>query len=97
MAGVTMITNDEYKELILAQQRVEECEVALHQIAEELDLEKRWLSSLLLVITKGVKKSQWQDGKFEGFDLADNKEIAEYINAHFVRDGKLIVKEYDND
>ena len=96
MAGFTMLTNDEYKELILAQQKCAECEEALHKIAEELKQEKGWLNDLLLCITKGETKSQWDDKKFEYFDLAEKEEIAEFINANFVNDGKLKIREKNN-
>ena len=96
MAGVTMITNDDYKELILAQQKVAEYEDALHQIAEELKFERGHLANLLLCITKGEKTSKWQDGKFEGFDLAEKDDIAKYINETFVEYGRLILRENDN-
>jgi hypothetical protein len=91
-----MITTEEYKELLEAQQNYDERVVELHQIAEELEKQKWWFADFLFFITKGEKKSKWQDGKFEGFDLADKEEIAEYINTHFMDDGRLMIKENDN-
>lgn len=90
-----MITTDEYKELINAQQ---EGEVFMMQLAEattELRTYKANLEGLLEFITKGENPKY--DGEYKDYQLEYVSEIADYINKHFVKDGKLNVKGNDND
>lgn len=91
-----MITTDEYKELLEAQYDGKNYADAFHEVSIELKEVRLQLDGLLLFITKGAKKSQWMDGDFEGYDLADKDELAKYINKHFMKDGRLTVKENDN-
>lgn len=89
-----MITTDEYKELINAQQ---EGEVFMMQLAEattELRTYKANLEGLLEFITKGENPKY--DGEYKDYQLEYVSEIADYINKHFVKDGKLNVKGNDN-
>ena len=97
MSGFTMITNDEYKELIVAQCDGKNYEDAFHEISSELKEVREKLDNLLLCITKGATNSQWQDGKFEYFDLAEKEEIAKHINENFMKKSGLDVKENNND
>jgi hypothetical protein len=92
-----VITTEEYKELLSAKQDGEVYMMQFTQAVSELKETKSQLDNLLLCITKGAKRSQWQDGKFEGFDLARDFEIANYINENFMRDSRLTVKEKNND
>lgn len=92
-----VITTEEYKELIEAEQMSKEFREDFIQCADELKDVRGQLDKLLLCITNGEKVSRWQDGKFEGFDLADKEEIAKYINTHFVYNGRLTIKENNND
>lgn len=84
-----MITTEEYKELLLAQE-------ALGSVAQELSYcdKKRQkaedaLKELLLMLTKGQTTVNWSDKKFAWHDLARAEEVAEYINKNYVIDGKL--------
>lgn len=89
-----MITTDEYKELINAQQ---EGEVFMMQLAEattELRTYKANLEGLLEFITKGENPKY--DGEYKDYQLEYVSEIADYINKHFVKDGKLNIKGNDN-
>ena len=93
---LAMITTEEYKELINAQQ---EGEVFMMQLAEattELRTYKANLEGLLEFITKGENPKY--DGEYKDYQLEYVSEIADYINKHFVKDGKLNVKgNTDND
>ena len=89
-----MITTDEYKKLINAQQ---EGEVFMMQLAEattELRTYKANLEGLLEFITKGENPKC--DGEYKDYQLEYVSEIANYINKNFVKDGKLNVKGNDN-
>jgi hypothetical protein len=92
-----MITTDEYKELLSAKEEGEQYMMAYTDAVQELKAVRESLDNLLLLITKGEKKSQWEDGKFESFDLAEKNDIAKYINENFMKDGRLTVKENNND
>jgi hypothetical protein len=91
-----VITTEEYKELLEAEQMSKEFRKDFLDAVAELKEAREQLDNLLLFITKGAKKSQWMDGDFEGYDLADKDELAKYINKHFMKDGRLTVKENDN-
>lgn len=91
---LAMITTEEYKELINAQQ---EGEVFMMQLAEattELRTYKANLEGLLEFITKGENPKY--DGEYKDYQLEYVSEIADYINKNFVKDGKLNVKGNDN-
>lgn len=95
MQGMAIIPTEEYKELLQAQKDAifyRKC-----YIDEKLKQTKTSaeLNELLLLITKGQKKSQWTDGNFNSFDLADGQTIAEYINEKYLENGTLILKEND--
>lgn len=89
-----IITTEEYKNLINAQQ---EGEVFMMQLAEattELRTYKANLEGLLNCITTGLEP-RW-DEEYKSYDLVDNTKLADYINEHFVTDGKLNIKGNDN-
>lgn len=92
-----VITTEEYKELIEAQQDVKNYGDAFHECSVELSETRKKLDALLLFITKGETISKWEDKKFESFDLARDFELAEYINKHFMKNGRLAIKENNND
>jgi hypothetical protein len=92
-----VITTEEYKKLLFAEIDGEACMVEYHRAVRELNEVRGQLDNLLLFITKGAKFSQWSEGKFEGFDLARDNEIANYINENFMKNGTLTVKEKNND
>lgn len=90
-----MITTDEYKELINAQQ---EGEVFMMQLAEattELRTYKANLEGLLNFITKGENPKY--DGAYKDYQIEYSSEITDYINKNFVKDGILNIKGNDND
>lgn len=89
-----IITTDEYKELIKAQQDGENYADAFHECLEELKQTQLKLEGLLNCITSG-KNPKW-DGAYNSYELADNSTIADYINKNFVKDGTLTVKGNDN-
>jgi phage pi2 protein 07 len=97
MSGVAFITTEEYKELIEAQCDGKNYADAFHEVSIELKDTRMKLDGLLLFITKGEKTSEWKNGEFEGYDLESKDEIAKYINKHFMKNGRLTVKENDND
>lgn len=92
-----IITTEEYKKLLSAEQEGEVYMMEYTKAVTELKDVKEQFFNLLLCITKGAKASQWQDGKFEGFDLADKDAIAGYINRNFMENGRLTIKENNND
>ena len=94
---LAMITTEEYKELILIDQECEQVKLDFNRVAEELKQTQEELAGLLCCITQGIKSPKWEDSKYEGFDLADNKTIADYINKNFLKDGILTVRSNDND
>lgn len=91
-----IITTDEYKNLLNAQQ---EGEVFMMQLAEattELRTYKENLEGLLNFLTSG-QSPRW-DEEYKSYDLIDNSKIADYINQNFLKDGKLNIKgNTDND
>ena len=91
-----LITTDEYKNLLNAQQ---EGEVFMMQLAEattELRTYKENLEGLLNFLTSG-QNPRW-DEEYKSYDLIDNSKIADYINQNFLKDGKLNIKgNTDND
>ena len=92
-----VITTDEYKELLSAKQEGEVYMMEFTNAVNELKETREKLENLLLCITKGANRSQWGDGNFEYFDLAEKEEIARHINDVFVKNGILDVKENNND
>ena len=98
--GFVMIDTDEYKELILAKEDAEnyhyECKVAGNLLKEA----KENLSELLLFITKGKTKTEFED-KFHSYDVASIYEMADFINENYVDDGilkfKKVKKEKENE
>lgn len=98
-----MITTDEYKELILAQQENAEYQ----DIVIDLDIRRQGaednlkeveeeLKDLLLLLMKGEKRVPWAEGKYETFDLAGREETIAYINKHYVWNGELQFRKVKN-
>jgi hypothetical protein len=92
-----VITTDEYKELLSAKQEGEVYMMEFTKAVTELKEVREQLDNLLLTITKGATHSQWGDGRFEYFDLADKEVLALHINDVFMKNGRLTVKENNND
>ena len=92
-----VITTEEYKELLSAKQDGEVYMMEFTKAVTELKETREKLDNLLLCITKGATNSQWQDGKFEYFDLAEKEEIAKHVNENFMKKSGLDVKENNND
>lgn len=99
MQGITMISNEEYKELVLKEEYLFQASQELEDVKQEL-LETKYrvlnlnneLNCLLRRLTGGKEVSQWEDGKFETYDLADRQLIVDYINENYVVNGKLLLK-----
>ena len=97
---LAFITTEEYKELIEAKK---ERDMFLDtSIAWENDCIKAQteLEELLLMITKGEVKPRLGNDKFQCFDIELETHIADYINTHYVKDGRLQfgkVKENDDE
>ena len=90
-----MITTEEYKELIQAQKDAGLYRECFKRAEQELKSRNNELNELLLLVTKGQKKSEWSSGYFNNYDLADLQTIAEYINEKYLENGMLILKEND--
>ena len=85
--GVVMITTEEYKELILAQQ---DKNALLDEVADaQLRYTSESLKELLLLLTDGKEASEWRDKKLQWFDIAKQEKIAEYLNTNYIRNGVL--------
>ena len=88
-----MITTEEYKELLQGQKDAEIYRECFKRAEQELKVRNAELNELLLLLTEGNKKSEWSNGLFNNFDLADPQTIAEYINEKHLENGKLKLKE----
>lgn len=99
MQGMTMIPNEEYKDLILAEADAHKMLIELENVKQELletdckvaNLQNE-LNCLLRTLTGGQEVVKWEDGKFETYDLADRQAIVDYINENYVANGKLRLK-----
>ena len=89
---IAMITTEEYQELIMAKKRGENDRIVRKKAEEELRNVKAELNCLLRVLTDGKEVIQWNDGKFECYDLADRQVITNYINENYIKNGKLMLK-----
>ena len=92
-----VITTDEYKELLSAKQEGEVYMMEFTKAVTELKETREQLDNLLLTITKGETHSKWQEGMFEYFDLVEKEVLAGYINENFMKNGRLTIKENNND
>ena len=90
-----VITSDEYKELLQAQKDAELYRELFKRAEKELNIRNNEMNELLLLLTKGQKRSEWSDGCFNNFDLADLHTIAKYINEKHLENGILKLKEND--
>ena len=93
--GTAVISTEEYKELLEAQKDMEIYKECYRRAEQELKIRNAELNELLLLLTKGQKKSEWSNGLFNNFDLADGNIIAEYINEKYLENGMLKLKEND--
>lgn len=94
---MAIITTEEYKELLQAQQDAEYYKNQYEIKKDKLQSLTDEFNNMLLMLTNGKKKVEWSDNLFNYFDLASGRAIAEYINEKYVEDGMLILKENDND
>lgn len=92
-----MITTEEYKELLKAKDEAEFLQEEMIITKAHLTKSKSAIKDLILFITKGETKSKWNDGNFEGFDLAKSDDIAKYINENYMKDGRLIFSKENGD
>lgn len=92
-----MITTEEYKKLIIAEQDLAQAVDTITICNKEKQEAEDSLKELLLMLTKGEKKVQWEDG-IKWFDIAPAEKIAEYLNKHYFKDGILtFTKENNNE
>ena len=94
-----MITTEEYKELVLAQQELVEvtCDLKF-EYKKRLTAEEN-LKELLLILTGNKIKIEWADGKIKGYEIKDS-ETADFLNENYIKDGILQfekVKENNNE
>lgn len=89
--GFVIIDSDEYKDLILAKESAidsqHDCKLAVKLMKEA----RENLEELLLFITKGNKKAEFED-KFHSYDIASVYDLAEFINNNYVDYGILSFK-----
>ena len=91
-----VITTEEYKSLLNAQQEGEIFMMQLAEATSELRTYRENLEGLLNFLTSG-QNPRW-DEEYKSYDLIDNSKIADYINQNFLKDGKLNIKgNTDND
>ena len=75
----------EYKELIIAKERLKE----VKELHDELVSAEEELKELLLVLTDNKKKPSYP-GNFEGYDMANVHTIAKYINENYLTEDKKL-------
>lgn len=92
----TIITTEEYKDLLLAK---EDCNNRLDEayvLAERLNEVEENLQELLLMLVKGNPTPTWGT-KFEWIDIERAENIAEYINKNYLNTGLKFEKEKANE
>ncbi len=94
--GLTTITSEEYKKLIkkemeldIAWDDYEELEEQYRLLKIELDAIEEELKKMILVITDNKERATYMDYEFSEYDLADRKEVVEYINKNYMKNGVL--------
>ena len=92
-----MITTEEYEKLVIAKKELELLTESVKQLNTIRQEAEDNLKELLLMLTKGEKKVQWEDG-IKWFDIAPAEKVAEYLNKHYIKDGILtFTKENNNE
>lgn len=86
----------EYKELIIAKERLEQMNVDYESFSKEakefhdkLAKVEEELKELLLVVTDNKEKPSYP-GNFEGYDMANVHTIAKYINENYLTEDKKL-------
>lgn len=94
--GFTMITTEEYKELIKKEIDLEIAWEDYEELVEEHEILKLQLSKveeelkdLLLIITDNKERASYMDYEFSEIDLADRSKVAKYINKNYMENGVL--------
>lgn len=93
---VAMITSEEYKNLILTEEKYnQELKNNVDLIIEKnilkgeiINLEQE-LKELLLIVTGNKERASYMEYEFSEYDLADRKEVTEYINKNYMNNGVL--------
>ena len=95
--GATMISNEEYKDLIFKEKELEETnDLYNRQLKENKVLEaeivklEQELKELILVVTDKKSRPSYGDGEFHSFDVADSSDIAKYITENYLGDDNFI-------
>lgn len=92
---ITMITSEEYRELVLGEEERDRLLEELKYKEEQLEKAQKTLEELLLMLTKGTGIPKYGD-KFESYDIIDDSVIADYINTHFKDKGTLYFVDKEN-
>lgn len=88
---LTMITSEEYKNLVLVDSEYHRLSEEFKDAKEKLKLTEIALENLLLMLTKGKTTPDYKDG-FKSFDIEIDINIANYINENFLTDCRLDIK-----
>ena len=87
---------EEYKELLLAKERLEQMNVEYESFSKEakefhdkLAKVEEDLKEFLLVVTDNKEKPSYP-GNFEGYDMANVHTIAKYINENYLTEDKKL-------
>lgn len=93
---VVMITSEEYKKLILTEEKYQqELKDNVDLIKEKNNLKEeiinleQELKELLLIVTGDKERASYMEKDFSGYDLADREEVAKYINKNYMNNGVL--------
>lgn len=94
----TMITSEEYKELVLAKEENTRLLEELKYADEQLRITQNNLKELLLLLTNGKTSTIY--GELQSFEIITDTEIAKYINKNYLAKGTLKftkIKENNNE
>jgi hypothetical protein len=93
-----MITTDEYQDLIRAKDERDKLSEELVYADNKLMQTEQKLKELVLLLTDGKVKVGWHTNELSICDLADGKDIAEYLNKNYMENGILtFTKERTNE
>ena len=84
----TIITTEEYKELILDQVEKAELQDSIIEWVKRCAEAEDSLKELLLTITQGKTKACYEE--FKTYELATDFEIAEFINRNYVDENGIL-------
>ena len=94
--GYVFITSQEYKDLILKTKQLEETENLYKEKDEELFQAKEKIANQKEELDKLLKllvRNRTIYGKIDTFNIADDKEIANYLNEYYLKEIKEFCQE----